>query len=308
MSCMSCFDIGMLFLNFTFNDKRDRIRYNNPYLLALNTQNIRQKEKLLQNVSARVRFAERAAMNRADSNTETGSRKNRGGGRKMQNERKPEENGMPVAQALAERSFLVKKIFDATDEARFVGTVRRAEEKSMAKRIENARFEQQAEASYQSIMEDIEQYQRIDRAILESDAATYIETSRGRFTVAEALSLKRRLDGSDLSGEDLDFEENLCRKIRREYEDQMAEVKRNNRHLQHMKERAYLNSLDQEEEWRKNQILTAAETYAEENTARLSDPLNILERARKLTEENDRLLVELNTQIRLSNANTLLQI
>ena len=74
-------------------------------------------------MSARVRFAERAAMNRADSNTETGTRKNRGGGRRMQNGRKPEENGMPVAQALAERSFLVKKIFDATDEVNILLTV-----------------------------------------------------------------------------------------------------------------------------------------------------------------------------------------
>ena len=45
-----------------------------------------------------------------------------------------------------------------------------------------------------------------------------------------------------------------------------------------------------------------------ENALRLSDPLHILEKARSLTEENDRLLVELNTQIRLSNVNTLVQI
>lgn len=226
----------------------------------------------------------------------------------MQSGIKSEEKGIPVAQALAERSLLVKKIFDATDDARFVGTVKKAEEKSMAKRIENARFEQQAEASFQKIMENIEQYQRIDRAILASDAVTYIETSRGRFTVAEALALKRRLDGSDLSGEDLDFEENLCRKIRREYEEKMAEVKRNNRHLQYMKERMYLNASEQDGDWKRSQLLEAAESYEEDNMAKLSDPLNILEKARTLTEENDRLLVELNTQIRLSNANTLLQI
>lgn len=50
------------------------------------------------------------------------------------------EQEMPMAQALAERNLLIKRIFDATDDAQFVGTVRKAEERSVAKRIENARF------------------------------------------------------------------------------------------------------------------------------------------------------------------------
>ncbi len=218
------------------------------------------------------------------------------------------EQEMPVAQALAERNLLIKRIFDATDDAQFVGTVRKAEERSVAKRIENARFQREAEASYRSIMEDIEQYQRVERAILASDASTYVETSRGKLTVAEALSLKRRLDGSDPSCEDLDFEENLCRKIRREYEERLSEVKKNNRCLQYLKERAYLTVPDQNESCERKRFLEEAESYAEENMMKLADPLNIMEKARSLTEENDRLLVELNTQIRLSNASTLVQI
>lgn len=226
----------------------------------------------------------------------------------MQDTDKMQKNGMPVAQALAERSLLVKKIFDATDQAQFVQPVRKEEEKSMPKHIENARFERQAEAAYQGIMDDIAQYQKIDRAIMASDASTYIETSGGKFTVMEALTLKRRLDGSSMEAEDLDFEENLCRKMKREYQEQMTEVKRNNRHLRHMTERVYLNTLEQSDDRKIRQILETAENYEEEHTMHLADPLNILKRAQQLTEENDRLLVELNTQIRLSNANTMIQI
>lgn len=218
------------------------------------------------------------------------------------------EKEIPVAQALAEKSFLLKRIYDATDSAQFVGAVRKAEERTMAKRVENARFAREAEASYRSILEDIEQYQRVERAILDSDASTYVETSRGKLTVAQALSLKRRLDGSDPSCEDLDFEENLCRKIRREYEEKMAEVKKNNRCLQYLKERAYLTVPEQGQDSTRRRFLEEAERYAEENRMNLADPLDILEKARSLTEENDRLLVELNTQIRLSNASTLVQI
>lgn len=219
-----------------------------------------------------------------------------------------ENKRISVAQALEERNYLIKKIYDDTDRAQFVDAVRKTEERSMEKRIANGRFERQAEASFQKIMEDIRQYQRLNRAILVSDASTYVETSQGKLTVAEALSLKRRLDGSDLSGEDLDFEENLCRKIRRQYEEQEEEISRYNRCLFFLKEKAYLTAPEHWDEWERKQFLEEAERYVQENALRLSDPLHILEKARSLTEENDRLLVELNTQIRLSNVNTLVQI
>lgn len=205
---------------------------------------------------------------------------------------------MPVAQALAERSLLIEKIFDATEQAQFVCPMRQGEELSF--------FEKRAERAYQGILEDIEQYQKIDRAIGASDASTYIETSGGTFSVMEALALKRRLDGSDFAQEELDFEENLCRKIRREYREQSAEVKQNNRQLNRMMERASLYALEQD---RKHQpLLERTEAYVEAHTMLLADPLDIMERARELTKKNDRLLVELNTQIQLSNANTMIQI
>ena len=113
---------------------------------------------------------------------------------------------MLVTQALDERDLLVKKISDKIVKARFVDTIKNNEDKVMGERITKDEFAKQAESSFQQINDLIVRFQKIDAAIVQSNANTKVETSYGEFTVAGAISLRNRLRGVGSYGEDADFE------------------------------------------------------------------------------------------------------
>ena len=79
---------------------------------------------------------------------------------------------MLVTQALDERDLLVKKITDKIAKASFVDTIKLNEDKVFAKRIEKTEYVKEAEAAYQQIGDLIERFQKIDAAIVESNAKT----------------------------------------------------------------------------------------------------------------------------------------
>lgn len=82
-----------------------------------------------------------------------------------------------VTQALDERDLLVKKIADKIAKASFVDTIKPNEEKVYAKRITKEDYAREAESAYQQIMDLIERFQKIDAAIVASNARTEIATS-----------------------------------------------------------------------------------------------------------------------------------
>ena len=102
---------------------------------------------------------------------------------------------MLVTQALDERDLQVKKISDKIDKASFVDTIKPNEDKVYSKRIGKDEYAKEAESAYQQIVDLIERFQKIDAAIVASNAETEITTSYGKFTVAGAISLRSRLRG-----------------------------------------------------------------------------------------------------------------
>lgn len=99
---------------------------------------------------------------------------------------------MLVTQALDERDLLIKKITDKVHKAKLVDTKKRNEEKNAGERVAVEDFGKAAQSAWQQIMDLIDRYQRIDAAIVASNAAT-VETSYGRYTVTGAISLRNRL-------------------------------------------------------------------------------------------------------------------
>ena len=102
---------------------------------------------------------------------------------------------MLVTQALDERDLLVKKISDKIEKASFVDTIKPNEEKVYAGRCGKEEFAKDAQAAYQQITDLIDRFQKIDAAIVASNAKAEITTSYGVFTVAGAISLRGRLRG-----------------------------------------------------------------------------------------------------------------
>lgn len=94
---------------------------------------------------------------------------------------------MLVTQALDERDLLVKKIADKIAKASFVDTIKPNEDKVFAKRTSKEEYAKEAESAYQQITDLIDRFQKIDAAIVASNANMEITTSYGIFTVAEQL-------------------------------------------------------------------------------------------------------------------------
>ena len=215
---------------------------------------------------------------------------------------------MLVTQALDERDLLVKKIQDKIAKANFVDTVKPNEEKVLDARVSRDEFAKDAESAYHQIKDLIDRFQKIDAAIVASNAKTTINTSYGEYTVAGAISLRSRLRGAGSYDGDADFESALQRKMETEYERRVDLAEMKNKQLQNTAEGMRLSILGKDTKVKDDKPLEVVETYVKENTTELVDPLNVKEKVAALTEKRDTLLTELDTQIKVSNATTFIEI
>lgn len=215
---------------------------------------------------------------------------------------------MLVTQALDERDLLVKKIADKIVKASFVDTIKPNEDKVYAKRIAKEEYAKEAEAAYQKIMDLIERFQKIDAAIVESNAKAIVKTSYGTFTVAGAISLRNRLRGFDSYEEGADFEAQLQNKLNIEYNERVRFCDMKNSQLQTTAENMRLSILGRDIKVKDDKPLGVVDAYVKENTTELVDPLDAKKKLEFLEEKRNTLLRELDTQIKVSNATTFIEI
>ncbi len=213
-----------------------------------------------------------------------------------------------VTQALDERDLLVKKITDKIAKASFVDTMRNNEETVSKARVDKDTFARQAESSFQQIRDLIMRFTKIDVAIVASNAATTIRTSYGEITVAGAISLRSRLRGSGIYDDRADFEGALLRKMETEFQFQIQNIETKNRQLQATAENMRLSILGKDNKVRDDKPLEVVEAYVQENTTVLVDPLEIQRQIETVKEKRETLLRELDTQIKVSNATTYIEI
>lgn len=215
---------------------------------------------------------------------------------------------MLVTQALDERDLLVKKIADKIAKASFVDTIKPNEEKVYAKRISKEDYALEAESAYQQIMDLIDRFQKIDAAIVASNAQTEITTSYGTFTVAGAISLRSRLRGMGAYEYEADFEGNLQNKMQAEYNERVRFCDNKNSQLQSTAEDMRLSILGRDSKTKDDKPLSVVEAYVKENTTELVDPLDVKKKLEALEEKRNTLLTELDTQIKVSNATTFIEV
>lgn len=213
------------------------------------------------------------------------------------------ENKLLVTQALDERRLLKKKIHDKIEKASFVDIIRRNEEQVSEKRIPRQDFHKEAESAYQQINDLITRYTRLDAAIIQSNANTWIDTSYGRLSVAAAISLRDRLaEDHDFGYENKDFYVHLYDKMKKEYTQRVEKIETKNKALAQTAENMRLSILGKDTKIREEKPLEVVEAYVKENTSELADPLDIRRKMEELKERRDILLTELDTQIKVSNA------
>ncbi len=215
---------------------------------------------------------------------------------------------MLVTQALDERDLLVKKIADKITKASFVDTIKPNEDKVFTKRIGKEEYAREAEASYQQILDLTDRFQKIDAAIVASNAATKIKTSYGEFTIAGAIALRSRLHGMGAFGTDADFEGRLQLKMKQEYDERVRFCDVKNSQLQSTAEDMRLSILGKDSKMKDEKPLGVVDAYVKENTTELVDPLEIKKKLESLEEKRNILLTELDTQIKVSNATTFIEL
>ena len=215
---------------------------------------------------------------------------------------------MLVTQALDERDLLVKKIADKIAKASFVDTIKPNEEKVYTKRISKEDYAREAEAAYQQILDLIDRFQKLDAAIVASNAQTKITTSYGTFTVAGAISLRSRLRGLGAYEDEADFEGNLQHKMQAEFNERVRFCDNKNSQLQSTAEDMRLSILGRDSKTKDDKPLSVVEAYVKENTTELVDPLDVKKKLEALEEKRNTLLTELDTQIKVSNATTFIEV
>ena len=215
---------------------------------------------------------------------------------------------MLVTQALDERDLLVKKITDKIRKVKLVDTKKRNEDKTVMERVTVEDFAKAAQSAWQQIMDLIDRYQRIDAAIVASNAATWVETTYGRYTVAGAISLRNRLrakTGMLVTG--TNFEGFLQSVLEAQFSTGVAAADEKNKALEKQAEAMRLSILGKDAKTRDDKPLEVVDAYVKENTTELVDPLGAEKRVAELKEKKEKLLAELETQIKVSNATTLIE-
>ncbi len=215
---------------------------------------------------------------------------------------------MLVTQALDERDLLVKKITDKIDKASFLDTIKPNEEKVYEKKVTKEDFAKDARSAFQQINDLIERFQKLDAAITASNANTEVTTSYGTFTVAGAISLRSRLKGMGAYGGEADFEGKIKNKLKYQYESCVQRCKIKNDQLQVTAEEMRLSILGRDSKTKDEKPLGVVEAYVKENTTELVDPLDVKKKMEELEEKRSNLLTELDTQIKVSNATTFIEV
>lgn len=214
------------------------------------------------------------------------------------------ENKLLITQALDERDLLVKKINSKIERIDFVDGKKRNEEKVIQQVVTKEEFCKKVKTSYQQIQDLIKRYQKIDEAIITSNANTYIETSFGTYSVAVALSMRNRL--RELNA--MDFETILRNKMEENYYEVLELKDLRNRRLEEDAEKMRLSILGKEGKYKDDKPLSVVDAYISENTVELIDPLNVLDEIESLKDKHTTLLSELETKIKISNATTFIEI
>ena len=215
---------------------------------------------------------------------------------------------MLVTQALDERDLLVKKINDKIRSIRLIDTKRANEERTAGQQITPEAFSAAVTSAYQQIMDYIDRYQRLDAAIVASNASHFVETSRGRFSVAGAIALRARLKGTGVYADQGAFESTLMQVMDSQLNTAIREEEIRNRSVDTQAESMRLAIVGKDSKTRPDaNSLDVVNAYIAANKVELVDPLDIRAKKQELSDRVDSLLSELDTQIKVSNATTMIE-
>lgn len=210
---------------------------------------------------------------------------------------------MLVTQALDERDLLKKRISDSIRRLKVVETAKSNDTKvSDGTSIKD--FTDKAKSQYQSIMDLIDRYERLDSSILLANATEKVDIAGKIMTRASAINLRKSLLGTSRTAQSSDFRGMLISRLN----DEIRDVKQSIGKLQSMADKqreimiSNISSADKKD--LTQDTLDGVDTYCSNLVSKMIDPINAQEKLDNLTEERDTIIKNIESAIKISNATT----
>lgn len=210
---------------------------------------------------------------------------------------------MLVTQALDERDFLEKRILDAIHKTTFVDTKKSREDTGKVSNRTEKEFETQVTSELQKIRDLIVRYDRLEAALITSNATTFVNTTRGKMSVAAAITLRKRLRDDDKKN----FESVLSDRLESQFKLAALNAEKQNRIAEETAESMRLSILGKDSTSKIERPLEVVDVFLKENKVVLLDPVTAFDKANEITDEVNEFLRELDTVIKVSNATTFVE-
>ncbi len=223
---------------------------------------------------------------------------------------------MTLVEALDKKVLLQKRIHSRIRTTGFVEWHKHNELRTARKKQKVAEFEADARASYQSIMDLIAYYDKLNEAISKANAENKIETSIGEMSIAGVIArkdqLSKKMENTGIlidDDENVDLEQMLARQLETQLAYALKKVNDQNQKNNTSAEMMRNSILGRENKGKEDSAVTSVvEAYLSENKAELIDPIGAEAQSKKLREENEKLLMELNVKLKIANATVEIEI
>ena len=209
---------------------------------------------------------------------------------------------MTVHKALAELKTMDDRISKAIRSTTYVLAVKHSAEKINGVKVND--FKDQMRSGYQKVTDLIRRRDAMKRAVVLSNATTKVKIGDTEYTVAEAIEMKNH--GMDFRGE-------LLRAMNNEYTNAQNELARNGGEAIEKKAEQYVLAViaaqpkDSKMSVDSDAMKALRQTYIENNTYDLVDPMGIAKVMETLDAEINEFNAEVDAALSVSNALTIIE-
>ena len=209
---------------------------------------------------------------------------------------------MTIHKALAELKTMDARITKAIHETPYVLAVKHSAEKINGMTVDN--FKDKMRSGYQKATNLIARRDAMKRAVVLSNAATKVKIGDNEYTVAEAIEMKNH---------GMEFKSDLLRQMNSAYTAVQNELVRNGGEALEKKAEQYVLAViaaqpkDSKMSVDSDAMKTLRQTYIDNNTYDLVDPMNIAKVMEKLDAEINEFNAEVDAALSCSNALTVIE-
>ena len=209
---------------------------------------------------------------------------------------------MTVHKALAELKTMDDRISKAIRSTTYVLAVKHSAEKINGVKVND--FKDQMRSGYQKVTDLIKRRDAMKRAVVLSNATTKVKIGDTEYTVAEAIEMKNH---------GMDFRSELLRVMSNEYTNAQNELARNGGEAIEKKAEQYVLAViaaqpkDSKMSVDSDAMKALRQTYIENNTYDLVDPMGIAKVMESLDAEINEFNAEVDAALSVSNALTIIE-